>query len=70
MSENPPDEKVNVGNPRDIQGILALGVVFGTFAIAGAAIVTGAATAKDVLSSVLPIAGTIVGFYFGVKSQQ
>lgn len=70
MSGNPPDEKVSVGNPKDIQGILALGVVGGTLVIATAAIVTGAASAKDVLASVLPITGTIVGFYFGQKSQQ
>jgi hypothetical protein len=71
-SENPPtsNEKVDIGNPRDIQGILALSVVGGTFGVAAVAIATGVANAVQVLASVLPLAGTIVGFYFGQKSQQ
>jgi hypothetical protein len=58
-----------VGNPKDIQGIIALGVVGGAFAIAGVAIATGTAAAS-VLASVLPLASVVVGYYFGMKSQQ
>ena len=57
------------GNPRDIQGILALAVIGGTFAVAGVAIYINVQNAVSVLASVLPLAGTIVGFYFGQKSQ-
>lgn len=59
----------SIGNPRDIQGILALVVVGGTFGIAAVAIALGTAAAT-VLSAVLPLAGTIIGFYYGQKSQQ
>jgi hypothetical protein len=62
--------QTSIGNPRDIQGILALSVVGGTFGVAVVAIVTGVANAVSVLASLLPLAGTIVGFYFGQKSQQ
>lgn len=61
---------VSVGNPKDIQGVLALTVIGGTFAIAAVAIATGVANAVQVLASVLPLAGTIIGFYYGQKSQQ
>ena len=66
MSEK---EKVDVGNPRDVQGIIALSVVGGAFLIAGVAIVKGADVAQ-ILGNVLPLASLVVGFYFGVKSQQ
>jgi hypothetical protein len=58
-----------IGNPRDVQGILALVFVSGSLAIAGVAIATGA-SALSVLAEVLPMTGTILGYYFGVKSQQ
>lgn len=76
MAENPAPapapatQSASVGNPKDIQGILALSVVGGTFGVAVVAIVTGVANAVQVLASLLPLAGTIVGFYFGQKSQQ
>ena len=66
MSES---EKVNVGNPRDVQGIMGLGVVGGAFVLAAVAIARGA-DAASILNAFLPLAGTIVGFYFGIKSQQ
>lgn len=69
MSGNAPDAKVNIGNPKDVQGILAISVVGGAFAVAAVAIVKGA-DVMSVLNSVLPLAATIVGFYFGIKSQQ
>ena len=79
MSENPQTPQPGtptatlgagtVGNPKDIQGIIALGVVGGAFAIAGVAIATGTAAAS-VLASVLPLASVVVGYYFGMKSQQ
>lgn len=59
----------SVGNPRDIQGILALVFVGGTLGIAAVAIVLGA-SAASVLSEVLPLTGTIIGYYYGQKSQQ
>jgi hypothetical protein len=61
MSGNPPDEKVNVGNPRDVQGIMGLGVVGGAFVLAGIAIARGA-DAATILNAFLPLAGTIVGY--------
>jgi hypothetical protein len=78
MAENPPAPQpaaptaqmsAVVGTPKDIQGIIALGVVGGAFAIAGIAIATGTAAAS-VLASVLPLASVVVGYYFGMKSQQ
>lgn len=66
MSEN---GKVNVGNPKDVQGILALGVVGGAFGVAIIAIVKGA-DVTAVMNSVLPLASMVAGFYFGIKSQQ
>ncbi|MGA2971881.1 MAG: hypothetical protein ABSE39_04555 [Candidatus Bathyarchaeia archaeon] len=84
MSDNPPgatppvapsvntsttSTQTSVGNPRDIQGILALVFVGGTLGIAAAAIVLGA-SAVTVLSEVLPLTGTIIGYYYGQKSQQ
>ena len=78
MAENPPASTPTptagnggsgIGNPRDVQGILALVVVGGTFAIAGVAIILGT-SAATVLSAVLPLSGTIIGFYYGQKSQQ
>lgn len=63
------DEKASIGNPRDVQGILALSVVGGAFAIAGVALVKGA-DATQILGAVLPLASLVTGFYFGVKSQQ
>jgi drug/metabolite transporter (DMT)-like permease len=65
MAENPPAPAA----PRDIQGIIAVGVVGGAFAIAAVAIATGTAAAT-VLSSVLPLASVVIGYYFGQKSQQ
>ncbi len=69
MSGNPPEDKTSIGNPRDVQGIMGLGVVGGAFALAAVAIAKGA-DAATVLNAFLPLAGTIVGFYFGIKSQQ
>ncbi len=64
-----PSVGASIGNPRDIQGIIGLVFVSGTLAIAGVAIALGA-SAVTVLASVLPLTGTIIGFYFGQKSQQ
>jgi hypothetical protein len=69
-AQAPATQGASVGNSKDIQGILALSVVGGTFGVAVVAIVTGVANAVSVLASLLPLAGTIVGFYFGQKSQQ
>ncbi|MGA8903667.1 MAG: hypothetical protein WB661_01520 [Candidatus Bathyarchaeia archaeon] len=83
MAENPPaptatapvdaaapQAGTGVGNPRDIQGILALVFVGGTLGIAGVAIAIVPASALQVLAEVLPLTGTVIGYYFGVKSQQ
>lgn len=75
MAENSqaptPSAGASIGNPRDIQGMIGIVVVGGTFGIAGAAIALSptSANALQVLSTVLPLAGTIIGFYFGQKSQ-
>jgi hypothetical protein len=75
LAENPPaptqasTEGVAIGNPRDVQGIIGIAVVGGALAIAGVAIATGT-NALQVLDAILPLAGTIVGFYYGQKSQQ
>ena len=69
MSGNSSDEKVNIGNPRDIQGVIAVGVIGGVFAIAGIAIAKGADVVA-VLNNLLPLGALVVGFYFGQKSQQ
>jgi hypothetical protein len=60
--------KIDLGF-RDVQGIIALGVVGGAFTLAGVAIFKGA-DVMSVLNSVLPLASMVVGFFFGVKSQQ
>ena len=68
MSVSPEKDKLDLGF-RDVQGIIALSVVGGAFGIAGVALVKGA-DVTTVLNSVLPLASMVVGFYFGVKSQQ
>ena len=68
MSGEEQNGKTDLGF-RDVQGIIALVVVGGAFAIAGVALVEGA-DVTTVLNSVLPLASMVVGFYFGVKSQQ
>ncbi len=67
MSGN--ETKTDIGNPRDVQGILALVVIIAVFVIATVAIVKGA-DVTAVLNSFLPLASMVAGFYFGVKSQQ
>jgi len=59
-----------VGNPRDIQGLLALIVILGAFAIAALAIWIQPTNVTSVLASVLPLAAVVTGYYFGQKSQQ
>jgi len=65
-------EAPSVGNARDIQGILALLVTGGLLAIVGFAM-TKVGSLQDALSVVnviAPLAALVLGFYFGVKSQQ
>lgn len=64
-----PGAGASIGNPRDIQGIIGLVFVGGSLAVAGVAIATGT-SALIVLSAILPLTGNIIGYYFGVKSQQ
>jgi hypothetical protein len=59
-----------VGNPRDIQGILALTITGGTLGIGAVAIYLSPANALQVFTTMLGITGTIVGYYFGARSQQ
>ncbi len=61
--------KTDIGNPHDVQGIIALGVIGGVFVIAGIAIAKGADVVA-VLNNLLPLGALVVGFYFGQKSQQ
>ena len=60
---------MSVGNPQDIQGILALLVIISVFVIAAVAIIKGADVIQ-ILNSFLPMATLVLGFYYGVKSQQ
>jgi fucose permease len=70
MSEKPEAEaSPSIGNPRDVQGILAIAVVGGAFVTAAVAIIKGA-DVTTILNSILPLASVVVGFYFGIKSQQ
>jgi sulfite exporter TauE/SafE len=62
----------DIGNPRDIQGILALTVTGGFLAVAGVA-VAKASSIQDVLNVLQVVAAPallILGFYFGQKSAQ
>ena len=60
-----------VANPRDIQGVLALTFAIGWHAVLALALWLGGTT---MLQGVVPaeagLIGSIVGYYFGVKSQQ
>ena len=60
-----------VGNPRDIQGILALTFAVGWHVVLVAAVWLGGTT---MLQAAVPaeagLIGSIIGYYFGVKSQQ
>jgi uncharacterized membrane protein len=59
-----------VGNPRDIQGILAIVIVIGYVVIAAAVIFAKIVTdPSPILTGLLGIVGSVTGFYFGVKSQ-
>jgi hypothetical protein len=72
MGENPaPDQEVDVGNPRDIQGILALVIVIGFIAVAAAVIFTRVVTdPTQIITALATLTASVVSFYFGVKSQQ
>ena len=71
MSEPSPQPAPTTGTlPRDIQGILALIVIVGAFAVAGVAVYLNPTNVTSVLASILPLASVVVGFYFGQKSQQ
>ena len=59
-----------IGNPRDVQGILALIVIVGAFVIAAVAIWIQPTNVSSVLASVLPLAAVIIGYYFGQQSQK
>jgi small-conductance mechanosensitive channel len=64
-------EKVSVGNPKDIQGILALAIIIGYVAIAAAVIFTHLVTDPTaILTGLSTLAAAVSAFYFGVKSQQ
>jgi hypothetical protein len=63
-------EGKGVANPRDIQGILALTFAVGWHAVLVLAVWMGGAT---MLQAAVPaeagLIGSIIGYYFGVKSQ-
>jgi hypothetical protein len=72
MAENPPAPANSVvGNPKDIQGILALAIIIGYVAIAAAVIFTHLVTDPTaILTGLGTLAAAVSAFYFGVKSQQ
>ena len=60
----------NISNPRDVQGILALIVTLGLFAIIAFAM-TKVGTLTDalaVVNVVAPLAALVLGFYFGKQA--
>jgi hypothetical protein len=67
MSEE-KDKKIDLGF-KDVQGVIAIGVVCGVFIIAGTAIWKGA-DVVTVLNNVLPLGAMVIGFYFGKKSAE
>ena len=69
-SPAPAAEKIDVGNPRDIQGIMGLSVVGGALVLGGVVIAITPSAAVQVFTAILATAGPIIGFYFGVKPQQ
>ena len=65
------NDKPNVGNPQDIQGILALAIIVGYVAISAAVIFTHLVTdPTTILTGLSTLAAAVSAFYFGVKSQQ
>jgi hypothetical protein len=68
--EQTPPKNV-VGNPQDIQGILALAIIIGYVATAAAVIFTHLVTDPTaILTGISTLAAAVVAFYFGMKSQQ
>ena len=67
MSQSP--DEVNVGNPQDIQGILAL-IIIGAILVVSAIALLKGADPLMVLDKLLLLGAVVVGFYYGVKSQQ
>jgi hypothetical protein len=70
--EDSVEATADIANPRDVQGILAIGVTIGFLGIAGFAL-TKAGTMQDVLSVLNVIAAPaslILGFYFGRKAAE
>ncbi len=73
MSGNPPTPStVSVANLRDVQGILALIVTIGLFAIIAFAMtkVGSLSDALAVVNVVAPLAALVLGFYFGKQAAQ
>ena len=60
----------NISNPRDVQGILALIVTIGLFAIIAFAMtkVGSLSDALAVVNVVAPLAALVLGFYFGKQA--
>jgi len=69
MSEHDVESSASIGNPRDVQGVIAIGVVAGAFTVGGIAILRGT-DPNVVLNNILPLASMVVGFYFGRKSAE
>ena len=74
MAENPAaNQPTDIGNPKDVQGIVAVATVVGFIGVAGAAAIADVIRGVDptpILNVIAPIAFGVVAFYFGVKSQQ
>jgi len=67
------EEKVDVGNPREVQGTLAIIAVLGFFVVSGAAAVAAIIRGQDpvpILNILAPLAFGVIAFYFGVKKSE
>ncbi len=69
-SASSTDGKVAVGNPRDIQGVMAIAFTVGWHALAVVAVVTGKLDVTVVAAGELGLLGSIIGYYFGTKAAQ
>jgi hypothetical protein len=70
MSANPPEDKVNVSDWRDIQGILALGFAVGWHVVAISVIALKLVDPSTIVTGEVGLVNAIVAYYFGQKSQQ
>jgi len=64
------EASVDISNPREVQGTVALITVGGFMGVAGAAVVASIIRGMDptpILNIIAPLAFGVVAFYFGAK---